>query len=355
MSIPGVGTLRESSLNMPLPSSKGPATVRLCEFCSTFAGLAFSSGSAATAAICHLLEPGAHVLSVNDVYGGTKRYLSKVLSTFGVEVTYTPMHEIGELSKLFKTNTRMVWIESPTNPTLALVDIAALCDLAHSIRPDIIVVMDNTFMTPYLQQPLALGADIVTHSATKYLNGHCDVVLGLLAVKDETLYARLLFLQNTLGGVPSPFDCYLAMRGMRTLHVRMDRHCENGLKVANFLASHPQVETVLYPGLPSHPQYALAKRQQFGSGGMVSFRLKGGDLNTTCKFCSATKIFVLAESLGGVESLIDVPAVMTHGAIPMAERKELGITDSFVRLSVGIEDGDELVADLKQAIDYAFS
>lgn len=298
-----------------------------------------------------MLEPGAHILSVNDVYGGTKRYLSRVLSAFGVETTYTPMHDPETLRPLFKSNTKMVWIESPTNPTLALVDIAAVARLAHQIRPDMLVVVDNTFMTPYLQRPLALGADIVTHSATKYLNGHCDVVLGLVVTAQPSLHERLLFLQNSLGNIPSPFDCYMLMRGMRTLHLRMERHCQNAQQVAQFLAKHPHVETVLYPGLPSHPQHQLARQQQTGFGGMVSFRIKGADLAQTCRFCAACKIFTLAESLGGVESLIDVPAVMTHGAVPLEQREKLGITDAFIRLSVGIEDAADLTADLGQALD----
>jgi cystathionine gamma-lyase len=317
-------------------------------------GLAFPSGSAVTTTICHLLEPGAHILSVSDVYGGTKRYLARVLSGMGVETTFTAMHSPTELVSLIKPTTRMVWVETPTNPTLNIVDIKAVCEVIHGIRSDIIVVIDNTFMTPYLQRPLEHGADIVVHSATKYLNGHCDVVMGLLVTSKGHLFERLKFLQNSLGVVPSPFDCYLTMRGMRTLHVRMDRHCKNALQVATYLSSHPHVETVMYPGLASHPGFAVAGRQQNGHGGIVSLRLKG-DLSQTCKFCASTKIFVLAESLGGVESLIDVPAVMTHGAVSPQERKELGITDTFIRLSVGIEDCDDLIADLKQALEAAFT
>lgn len=316
-------------------------------------GLAFASGSAATITICHLLEPGSHVLAVNDLYGGTKRYMSKVLSSFGVETTFTEMHKVEDLKPLFKSNTRMVWIETPTNPTLSIIDIVAVKNLAHTIRPEIIIVVDNTFLTPYLQRPLDLGADIVTHSATKFLNGHSDVIMGVLATSNEHLYTRLTFLQNALGCIPSPFDCYLLMRGLRTLHLRMESHCKNAQKIAEFLSTHPNVETVIYPGLPSHPDYKVALRQQAGFGGIVSLRLKG-DLTRTCKFCASTNIFILAESLGGVESLIDVPAVMTHGALPPQERKELGITDSFIRLSIGIEDGDDLVSDLDQALERAF-
>lgn len=279
--------------------------------------------------------------------------MTKVLTQYGMEATFTAMNKVEELKGLFKNNTRMVWIESPTNPTLAVVDIEAVCKLAHSIRPDIIVVVDNTFMTPYLQRPLLLGADIVTHSATKFLNGHCDVVMGLIATKSDSLIEKLTFLQNSIGAVPSPFDCYMVMRGMRTLHVRMDRHCQNALKIATFLSGHPAIAHVAYPGLPSHPSHALACRQTTAHGGIVSIRING-DLPVVCRFTSALKIFRLAESLGGVESLVDVPAVMTHGAVPVEERKELGITDGFIRLSVGIEDGDDLVNDLKQALLFAF-
>lgn len=259
------------------------------------------------------------------------------------------------LQSLFKPNTRLVWIESPTNPNLHLIDIKTVSDWAHAQRPDMLVVVDNTFMTPMLQQPLALGADIVSHSATKYLNGHADVVMGLLVANDEGLVERLRFQQNAFGAVPSPFDCYMTMRGLRTLHLRMERHCKNAQQVASFLVGHPCVQHVIYPGLPSHPDHELARRQCRGFGGMVSFRLRGDSLADACRFSQATRVFTLAESLGGVESLIDVPAVMTHGGVPPTERRELGITDGFIRLSVGIEDTDDLIADLKQALDVTFS
>jgi cystathionine gamma-lyase len=274
------------------------------------------------------------------------------MGTRGIECTFTAMNKPEDLRSLFKSNTKMVWIETPTNPTLAVVDIAAVSQLAHSIRADILVVTDNTFMTPYLQRPLTLGADIVTHSASKYLNGHCDVIMGLTATKDDALYERLVFLQNAIGAVPSPFDCYMTMRGLRTLHVRMDRHCANAMKVATFLTTHSAVEQVYYPGLPSHPSHAVSVRQASGHGGIVSFRVHGG-LPVVCKFSAACKVFTLAESLGGVESLVDVPAVMTHGAVAAEERAELGITDGFIRLSVGIEDIEDLISDLKQALDAA--
>lgn len=303
---------------------------------------------------------------MNDCYGGTRRFFTKVLTRFGIEVTYAPLRSYEEqrssssplasvdmalLQSLFKPNTRLVWIESPTNPNLHLIDIKAVSSWVHAQRPDMLVVVDNTFMTPMLQQPLALGADIVSHSATKYLNGHADVIMGLLVANDEGLAERLRFQQNTFGAVPSPFDCYMALRGLRTLHLRMERHCKNAQQVASFLVGHPCVQSVIYPGLPSHPDHELARRQCRGFGGMVSFRLRGDNLDDACRFSQATRVFTLAESLGGVESLIDVPAVMTHGGVLPAERRELGITDGFIRLSVGIEDVDDLVADLKQALD----
>lgn len=317
-------------------------------------GLAFSSGSAVVATLGHLLGHGAHVVSVNDVYGGTKRFLSQVLCDFGIQVTYTPLQNAKELQGLIRPTTKMIWIESPTNPTLAVVDIEAISKVAHEHRQGIIVVVDNTFLTPYFQKPLKLGADIVSYSATKYINGHSDVIMGLLTCRDKDIYERMAFLQNAVGAVPSPFDCYLVLRGLRTLHLRMERHERNAIAVAKFLASHPRVEKVFYPGLESHPQYAIAKKQQSGFGGMVSFRLKDGTLTLTSKFSKSTRIFILAESLGGVESLIDIPAIMTHGGVPLEERLALGITDSFIRLSVGIEDEDDLISDLSQAIDAAF-
>lgn len=333
-----------------------PRTVRHAPFdlALTATGLAFSSGTAAVDALGRLLEPGAHILSVSDIYGGTKRYFTKIICNYGVETSFAPMSDLAATRSMFKTNTKMVWIESPTNPTLTVIDIAAVAKIAHSLDPNIVVVVDNTFLTPYLQRPLDLGADVVLHSATKFLNGHCDVVMGLLATNSPRLYSRLLFVQNATGAVPSAFDCYLLARGMRTLHLRMDRHSSNALRIAAFLATHPRVERVFYPGLATHPQHEIAKRQHRAHGGVVSFVLRGGDLARTCKFSKSTRIFVLAESLGGVESLIDVPAVMTHGAVPPHERAELGITDGFVRLSVGIEDCDDLIADLARALDAAY-
>lgn len=330
--------------------------------------MAFSSGSAATASIAALLEPGSHVISVSDIYGGTRRYFSQILTNYGIETTYTLLESTNTITSLLRPQTRILWIETPTNPMLYMVDVEEVVKLVRRLNPRILVVVDNTFMTPYLQRPLDWGADIVLHSATKFINGHSDVLMGLIAVgalnhksnqadeRAQELYQKLQFYQNAIGAVPSPLDCYLCLRGMRTLHLRMERHCKNALQVATFLAQHPQVERVLYPGLSSHPQHSLARRQhKIGYGGMVSFTLKGGDLAHTCRFSKATRIFVLAESLGGVESLIDVPALMTHAGIPAEERANLGITDSFIRLSVGIEDGDDLIADLEQALRQTFS
>ncbi len=264
------------------------------------------------------------------------------------------MTDVEAFSRELRSETRLIWIETPTNPTLTVVDIAEISRVARAFNRDIIIAVDNTFATPYFQRPLLLGADIVSHSATKYLNGHCDVVMGMVATSSDILLERLLFLQNALGSTPSPFDCYLVMRGMRTLHVRMQRHAENALKVATFLRDHPRIKRVLYPGLPCHPQHDLVERQQSGHGGIVSFILDGS-LGEVCKFAQSTTVFTLAESLGGVESLIDIPQMMTHGSVPADERAALGICETFVRLSVGLENGDDLVADLDQAISSAFA
>lgn len=318
-------------------------------------GLAFSSGSAVVATMGHMLGQGSHVISVNDVYGGTKRFLSRVLCDMNVEVTYLPLQDEAHFEQSIRPNTKMIWIETPTNPTLAVVDVEMVARVAHRQSHKIMVVVDNTFLTPYFQKPHKLGADMVVYSATKYLNGHSDVIMGLLTTKDKEIYERMVFLQNAVGAVPSPFDCWLLMRGIRTLHVRLDRHQSNAMAVAKFLENHPQVERVLYPGLPSHPQHELAKRQQSGFGGMVSFRLKNATLAHTSKFSKSTRVFILAESLGGVESLIDVPALMTHGGVPLQDRLDLGITDAFIRLSVGIEDEADLLADLEFALEAAFA
>ncbi|KAI9199299.1 Cys/Met metabolism PLP-dependent enzyme-domain-containing protein [Polychytrium aggregatum] len=314
--------------------------------------LAYASGSVTTANVTGLLASGDHVVSVNDVYGGTFRYFTKVASNNGIDVTFVDLYNPENLRSAIKPNTKMIWVESPTNPTLRLVDIKAVAEIAHSY-PNVFLVVDNTFMSPFFQNPLELGADVVVHSVTKYINGHSDCVMGVAITNREDLYARLRFLQNSIGGVPSVFDCFLANRGLKTLHLRMKQHEANAIRIAHFLEASPLVSEVIYPGLPSHKQHELAKRQQKGFGGMLSFRLKNGNLETSNKFLSALNLFALAESLGGVESLAELPAVMTHASLTPEARAALGVTDSLIRMSVGIEDGDDLVADIKQALEKA--
>lgn len=320
--------------------------------------LAYSSGSATTATVlAALVDKDEQVVSVNDVYGGTYRYFTKVAPrTMGVHVTFVDMGASLDPLKAAMDKggqkVKLVWIETPTNPTLRLVDIKAVCDLVHKNYPQALVVVDNTFLSPYFQNPLALGADLVVHSVTKYINGHSDAVMGVAATSNESILTRLRFMQNSLGAVPSAFDCFLANRGLKTLHLRMERHAQNAMKCAQFLQSHAQVEQVIYPGLPSHPQHELAKRQQKGFGGMITVRLRG-NLETSKRFLSACKVFALAESLGGVESLAELPCIMTHGSVSPEDRQALGITDTLVRLSVGIEEADDLISDLKQALEAA--
>lgn len=310
-------------------------------------GLAFSSGMAATDSVLHTLKTGDHVVCCDDVYGGTYRIFERVYRQLGFDFTFVDMTDLAKTEAAFKPNTKLVWMESPTNPTLKLVDIAKLAELAR--RKKAMSVVDNTFMSAYFQKPLALGADVVLHSVTKYMNGHSDVVGGALVTNDEALYERLKFYQNAVGAVPAPMDCFLVMRGLKTLHVRMDRHAENAMKIAQYLEKHPKVERVIYPGLPSHPQHALAKKQMSGFGGMITFFVKGG-LPEARRFLERVKLFTLAESLGGVESLVEHPAIMTHASVPAENRKALGILDTLVRVSVGIEDVGDLVKDLEQAL-----
>ncbi len=310
--------------------------------------LAFASGLATTDAILHTLKAGDHVVCGDDVYGGTFRIFDKVFKKMGIEFSYVDLTDPANAEAAFKANTRMLWLETPTNPTLKIADIEALSALAR--KRGIISVVDNTFMSSYFQKPLKLGADIVVHSVTKYMNGHSDVVGGILVTNRDDLYEELRFVQNAVGAVPAPMDCFLVLRGLKTLHVRMERHAQNAMKIARFLEAHPRVSRVIYPGLESHPQHALAKRQMSGFGGMISFDIQGG-LPEARRFLERVKIFTLAESLGGVESLIEHPAIMTHASIPAESRKALGISDTFVRISVGIEDGDDLIADLKQALE----
>ena len=314
-------------------------------------GLCFASGLAATSTVLQLFDAGAHVVAGDDQYGGTFRIFDKVYRRLGFDFTYVdPVAGPKAFEAAIRPETKLVWVETPTNPMLKLCDLAGLAEVCK--RKGVLLAVDNTFMTPYLQRPLELGADIVVHSMTKYLNGHSDVVGGCLIVSDDGLRERLAFLQNAVGAVPSPMDSFLILRGTKTLHVRMQRHEENARALATWLEAHPQVEKVIYPGLESHPQHALARKQQRGFGGMISFVLRGG-LDEARRFLSACRIFTLAESLGGVESLIEHPAIMTHASVPPDRRAALGIADGFIRLSVGIEELDDLRGDLDRAFAAA--
>jgi len=310
-------------------------------------GLAFASGMAAESAILSLLSAGDHIVSCDDLYGGSYRIFERVMRRYTVETSYVPAGDLDAYEQAIRPNTKMVWLETPTNPLLRLVDIRAIAEIAH--RHKLLVVVDNTFASPYFQQPLKLGADIVVHSTTKYINGHSDVVGGALVLNDEEAYEAIKFYQNAAGGVPSPFDAWLILRGIKTLAVRMRQHEENARAVAGFLAEHPRVERVYYPGLVSHPDHELAKRQMSGFGGMVSFQPKGSYADIA-QIVRRFKVFALAESLGGVESLVCHPASMTHGSIPKDIRESRGLTDTLLRLSVGIEDKEDLMRDLEQAL-----
>jgi cystathionine gamma-lyase len=313
-------------------------------------GLAFASGCAATSTILHLLSAGDHFVAGDDLYGGTYRIFERVFRQVGLDFSYVdPQAGPEAFAAAVRPATKLVWIESPTNPMLKLCDVAGVAAAVKRARPDVLVAVDNTFMTPFLQRPLELGADLAVHSTTKYLNGHSDVVGGAVVVNDPALRDRLAFLQNAIGAVPSPMDCFLVLRGTKTLHVRMQRHEENARRIAAWLEGRPDVEKVIYPGLESHPQHALARRQQKGFGGMISFVIAGG-LEKARRFLEACRVFTCAESLGGVESLIEHPAIMTHASVPPEVRKTLGIDDGLIRISVGIEDADDLIADL----DHAF-
>jgi cystathionine gamma-lyase len=309
--------------------------------------LAFASGLAATDGIMHTLKAGDHVVCCDDVYGGTFRIFDKVFKRLGIEYTFADLGNPAKLESVIRPNTKILWLETPTNPMLKILDIRALSTIAK--KHGVITVVDNTFMSSYFQKPLDLGADIVVHSVTKYMNGHSDVVGGVLATNSEALYQDIKFYQNACGGVPAPMDCFLVMRGLKTLHVRMERHAQNAMSIARYLEKHPKVEKVIYPGLESHPQHALARGQMSGFGGMITFFIKGG-LDQARTFLETVKLFTLAESLGGVESLIEHPAIMTHASIPAETRKELGIHDNLIRISVGIEDLEDLKADLEQAL-----
>ncbi len=311
-------------------------------------GFAFASGMAAIGTALELIDSGSHVIAMDDLYGGTRRLFSGVRErSSGLEFTYVDMSDASQLADALRENTRMIWIESPSNPLLKLVDLKAVAGIAGD--RDILVVCDNTFATPYLQRPLELGCDIVMHSATKFLNGHSDMVGGILATADAGLAERLAYLQNSIGAVAGPFDSFLALRGLKTLDVRMERHCRSAMAIAEWLEQDPRVERVLYPGLESHPQHELAKQQMPGFGGIVTVFIKG-ELADARRFLERCEVFALAESLGGVESLVEHPAIMTHASVPESERAKLGISDQLIRLSIGIEALDDLIADLDQAL-----
>jgi cystathionine gamma-lyase len=313
-------------------------------------GLAFASGMAAEAAIMQLLKPGDHTVAMDDLYGGTYRLFKRVLEPMGLAFSFVDGSNLPAVERALTERTRMVWVESPTNPLLKLIDIEAVSKLAHARQA--LVVVDNTFMSPYFQRPLSLGADLVVHSATKYLGGHSDLIGGTLVLNRDDLFEQLAFIQNAVGGVPGPMDAWLVMRGLKTLAVRMREHDRNARRVAEFLVDHPSVERVFYPGLPGHPQHELAKRQMSGFGGMISFEVKGG-LEPARRVVERTRLFTLAESLGGVESLIELPAAMTHASIPAATRRAHGVSDGLIRISVGLEDVADLISDLDRALAKA--
>ena len=311
-------------------------------------GLAFGSGLAAIDAIIKLLQPGDEVISTNDLYGGSYRLFTKIFEGFGIKFHFVGMENVNNIENLVNSNTKLIWVETPTNPMLNIIDIKAVA--AISKKHHILLAVDNTFATPYLQLPLDLGADIVMHSATKYIGGHSDVVMGALIVKDKELADKLYFIQNASGAICGPQDSFLVLRGIKTLHIRMQRHCENAKAVAEFLASHPKIENVYWPGFETHPNHDIAKEQMNDFGGMLSFTTQGNNYEEAIKIVENLKIFTLAESLGGVESLSGHPASMTHASIPKEEREKTGVVDSLIRLSVGIEDIEDLIDDLKQAL-----
>ncbi|MDC3312359.1 cystathionine gamma-synthase [Flavobacteriaceae bacterium] len=311
-------------------------------------GLAFGSGLAAIDAVIKLLKPGDEVISTNDLYGGTYRLFTKIYETFGIKFHFIGMENASKIEMYINKNTKLIWVETPTNPMLNIIDLEAVSKIAK--KYEVLLAADNTFATPYLQKPLDLGADIVMHSATKYLGGHSDVVMGALVVKEKELADKLYFIQNASGAVCGPQDSFLVLRGIKTLHVRMQRHCENGRAIAAYLEQHPKIEKVYWPGLKTHPNHDIAKAQMKDFGGMLSFTTKGNSYEASIRIVEKLKIFTLAESLGGVESLSGHPASMTHASIPKEEREKTGVIDSLIRLSVGIEDIDDLISDLDQAL-----
>ncbi|MFD2902813.1 cystathionine gamma-synthase [Sphingobacterium anhuiense] len=311
-------------------------------------GLAFSSGMAATDCVLRLLKPGDEVVTGDDLYGGSYRIFTKVYEAYGITFKFVNTSDADAVREAITDKTKLIWVETPTNPTLKIADVAAIGQVAKDKK--VLYVVDNTFASPYLQNPLDLGADIVMHSATKYINGHSDVVMGALVMNSDELYKQLFFFYNAVGGTPGPQDSFLALRGIKTLHLRMEAHCANGRKVAEYLRNHPKVEKIYWPGFEDHPGHDIAKKQMRDFGGMISIVLKGADLKETFRISSQFKVFTLAESLGGVESLINHPATMTHGSIPKEIREKVGVVDNLIRISVGIEDADDLIADLEQAL-----
>ncbi|MEN5088213.1 cystathionine gamma-synthase [Sphingobacterium faecium] len=311
-------------------------------------GLAFSSGMAATDCVLRLLKPGDEVVTGDDLYGGSYRIFTKVYEAYGITFKFVNTSDVDAVRSAISDKTKLIWVETPTNPTLKIADVEAIGQVAKEKK--VIYVVDNTFASPYLQNPLDMGADIVMHSATKYINGHSDVVMGALVMNDEELYKQLFFYYNAVGGTPGPQDSFLALRGIKTLHLRMEAHCANGRQVAEYLKSHPKIEKIYWPGFEDHPGHDIAKKQMRDFGGMISIVLKGADLKETFRIASQFKVFTLAESLGGVESLINHPATMTHGSIPKETREKVGVVDNLIRISVGIEDADDLIADLEQAL-----
>ena len=311
-------------------------------------GLAFASGLAAMDAVIKLLNPGDEVISTNDLYGGSYRLFKQIFEKFGITFHFIGMQNPDKIAEYINDKTKLIWVETPTNPMMNIIDIKAVSKIAK--KHNVLLAVDNTFATPYLQLPLDLGADIVMHSATKYLGGHSDVVVGALVVKEKELADQLYFIQNASGAVCGPMDSFLVLRGIKTLHVRMQRHCENGIAIANFLANHPKIEKVYWPGFKDHPNHDIAKEQMNGFGGMISFITKGSSYDDAIKIVEKLQVFTLAESLGGVESLAGHPASMTHASIPKEEREKSGVVDALIRLSVGIEDEADLIADLRQAI-----
>ena len=311
-------------------------------------GLTYASGLAAMDAVMKLFSPGDEIISTNDLYGGSYRLFTKIFENYGLKFHFVDMHDPNHVAKYINENTKLIWVETPTNPMMNIIDIKGMAALVK--LKNILLAVDNTFASPYLQQPLDLGADIVMHSATKFIAGHSDVVLGLLVVNDDELQEKLAFIQNASGAIPGPTDSFLTLRGIKTLHVRMQRHSENGAAIANYLNQHSKIEKVYWPGFESHPNYQIAKDQMNDFGGMISFVPKGGDLATAIKIVEKMEVFTLAESLGGVESLAGHPASMTHASIPKEEREKSGVVDGLIRLSVGIEDAQDLIEDLEQAI-----